>query len=190
MATRKRKAAPASESKQAAEKKAKKGESKAAFATTPPETEHLVKLGKFSEADLQDVPSPTVRLIGDPALRAENAVVSEMQYDSNEFLKERRQLHRALHDFRAKHGFGRSIAAPQIGINKRLLALNLGKGPCTLVNPVITWRSKEKFTLFDDCEQLRRISRLACSLPCRSCPVVLLRLSFLQACHFPGSSCA
>jgi hypothetical protein len=34
----------------------------------------------------------------------------------------------AQHDFRSKHGFGRSIAAPQIGINKRFLAMNLGHG--------------------------------------------------------------
>jgi len=34
-----------------------------------------------------------------------------------------------LDDFRATNGFGRGIAAPQIGITRRFVAINLGDGP-------------------------------------------------------------
>ncbi|MGA7614883.1 MAG: peptide deformylase, partial [Thermoanaerobaculia bacterium] len=56
-----------------------------------------------------------------------------------------------LADFRRRHGFGRAIAAPQIGIGQRFIAIDLGKGPFLVVNPVITSRSEETFTMWDDC---------------------------------------
>jgi peptide deformylase len=67
------------------------------------------------------------------------------------FDHEKRQLVAALKVFRGKHGFGRGIAAPQVGIAKRFIVLNLGNGPFCAVNPEITWRSEESFTLWDDC---------------------------------------
>ena len=60
-------------------------------------------------------------------------------------------LHRELVEFRRDHGFGRAIAAPQIGIAKRVIALNLGAAPFTLINPEITWRSDEMLEVWDDC---------------------------------------
>lgn len=60
-------------------------------------------------------------------------------------------LHRALADFRAQHGFGRAIAAPQLGISKRLICMHLGARPLTLINPEITWRSDGEFEVWDDC---------------------------------------
>jgi peptide deformylase len=60
-------------------------------------------------------------------------------------------LHRALAEFRAVHGFGRAIAAPQLGIDLRLVVVDLGDGPRTLIDPEIVWVSDETFTLWDDC---------------------------------------
>lgn len=37
------------------------------------------------------------------------------------------ELHAALQTFRDTHGFGRAIAAPQIGYHLRMIALNLGE---------------------------------------------------------------
>lgn len=56
-----------------------------------------------------------------------------------------------LADFKARSGFGRAIAAPQIGIAKRLVVMDLGAGPVALVNPEITWRSVDGQTVWDDC---------------------------------------
>lgn len=86
-----------------------------------------------------------VLLLGDPRLRVRSAEVQ--RYDAASF----DALAATLEAFRAKHGFGRAISAPQIGIHQRFIAVNLGKGTFFVVNPVITWRSGEIFTMWDDC---------------------------------------
>jgi len=60
-------------------------------------------------------------------------------------------LHATLDDFRARRGFGRAIAAPQTGWMSRGIAMNLGAGPVSLINPEIVWRSSEEFEVWDDC---------------------------------------
>jgi peptide deformylase len=87
--------------------------------------------------------------LGDPRLRVVSKLVRD--FSDPEFQEENRRLKAALDAFRAEHGFGRGIAAPQIGIPKRFISVNLGQGTHSLVNPVITWRSEETFTLWDDC---------------------------------------
>ena len=87
--------------------------------------------------------------LGDPRLRLVCREVEDAVDPS--FLRESLRLKAALDAFRAEHGFGRGIAAPQIGIPKRFVAINLGHGTHALLNPVITWRSPETFTLWDDC---------------------------------------
>lgn len=94
-------------------------------------------------------PPPDVRLIGDPVLRTPAAPVGDVT--DPRFLEEAARLTRTLEDFRAHHGFGRAIAAPQIGVPKRFIAVNLGRGPFLVIDPVVTWRSDETFTLWDDC---------------------------------------
>ena len=90
-----------------------------------------------------------VLLFGDPRLRERARPVDD--FDLPEWRAEVACLHQVLRDFRAEHGFGRAIAAPQLGIGRRLIALDLGAGPITLVNPEIVWRSDETFTMWDDC---------------------------------------
>jgi len=50
-----------------------------------------------------------------------------------------------------RHGFGRGIAAPQIGIARRMIVIDLGAGAIALINPEITWRSEDTFLVWDDC---------------------------------------
>jgi peptide deformylase len=90
-----------------------------------------------------------VLLLGDPRLRAPCTPVEDVH--DPRFREERERLEATLDAFRAERGFGRGIAAPQIGISRCFVSLNLGAGTFTLVNPVITWRSRETFTLWDDC---------------------------------------
>ncbi len=61
------------------------------------------------------------------------------------------ELHATLTDFRARNGFGRAMAAPQGGIAKRVIVMNLGAMPFALINPKITWRSEAMFEVWDDC---------------------------------------
>jgi len=59
-------------------------------------------------------------------------------------------LHDILFEFREKYKAGRAIAAPQIGVMKRLIYLNIEK-PVVIINPVLTDLSEEMFELWDDC---------------------------------------
>jgi peptide deformylase len=49
-----------------------------------------------------------------------------------------------------RYGYGRGIAAPQLGRLDRVVHVSLG-GPRTLVNPVITARSDETMEIWDFC---------------------------------------
>lgn len=93
-------------------------------------------------------PAP-VLLLGDPGLRRVSVAVRDL--DDATFRAAERRLHATLAAFRAEHGFGRAIAAPQIGVPMRFVALHLDGAPSTIVNPEITWRSRDTFTLWDDC---------------------------------------
>jgi threonine dehydratase len=96
------------------------------------------------------VTGPTaVRLIGDPVLREPAEPVGDVAGEA--FRAEARTLLATLDDFRSRHGFGRAIAGPQIGVSKRFIAMNLGTGPFLVIDPDVTWRSEETFTMWDDC---------------------------------------
>jgi peptide deformylase len=100
--------------------------------------------------------------LGDPRLRD---IAAPVDLRDPALGDERRRLHAALAAFRAAHGFGRAIAAPQLGIGKRFIAVDLGAGAFTLHNPTIVWRSADTFTLWDDCmcfpDLLVRVRRTA-----------------------------
>lgn len=59
-------------------------------------------------------------------------------------------LHDTLLDFRHKYGAGRAIAAPQIGVMKRLVYLFI-ETPLVFINPNLDEFSTEMITLWDDC---------------------------------------
>jgi peptide deformylase len=90
-----------------------------------------------------------VLLLGDPRLRQPCRPV--LDFEAPGFRDHGRRLRGALDRFRSEHGFGRAIAAPQIGIPLRMIAMNLGRGSFLLVNPELTRPSAKRFTLWDDC---------------------------------------
>ena len=59
-------------------------------------------------------------------------------------------LHNVMQEIREKYNFGRAIAAPQLGIMKRLIYMNIDK-PIVFINPEFTFLSEEMFELWDDC---------------------------------------
>ena len=59
-------------------------------------------------------------------------------------------LHEVMQAVRAKYHFGRAIAAPQLGIMKRLIYLNIDK-PIIIINPRFSHISDGMFELWDDC---------------------------------------
>ena len=60
-------------------------------------------------------------------------------------------LRDTLHEFQRTHGFGRGIAAVQIGIPERVIYIEIHGQSYPLVNPEWISLSDEKFQLWDDC---------------------------------------
>ncbi len=59
-------------------------------------------------------------------------------------------LHHVMQEIREKYQFGRAIAAPQLGIMKRLIYMNIDR-PVVFINPEFTHLSENLFELWDDC---------------------------------------
>ena|ERR1700686_726751 len=92
----------------------------------------------------------TVLQLGDPGLREVCARVADP--GSSEIQALAKDLADTLAYWRASTGYGRGIAAPQIGAAVRVIFLQLpGAEPWPLMNPEITWRSEEKIVVWDAC---------------------------------------
>jgi peptide deformylase len=92
----------------------------------------------------------TVLQLGNPGLRAVARPVADP--GSAEIPALVADLADTLAHWRAGTGYGRGIAAPQIGAGVRVIFLQLpGAEPWPLVNPEITWRSQEKIVVWDAC---------------------------------------
>lgn len=92
----------------------------------------------------------TVLQLGDPGLRevarpVENPTAPEISSLVQD-------LGDTLAHWRKTTGYGRGIAAPQLGVSLRVIFLRLpGEEPWPIVNPVITERSAEKIVVWDAC---------------------------------------
>jgi peptide deformylase len=88
--------------------------------------------------------------LGDPGLREVAARVVDPT--STEIRLLVADLADTLAHWRASTGYGRGIAAPQIGVARRVIFLQLpGAEAWPLLNPEITWRSAEKIVVWDAC---------------------------------------
>ena len=86
--------------------------------------------------------------LGNPALYEKSAKITETDLV---LLKDWvGDLHDTLLDYRKTYGAGRAIAAPQIGIRKRLLYMLTDK-EVVFINPVLTFPDKETYEVLDDC---------------------------------------
>jgi len=59
-------------------------------------------------------------------------------------------LHDTLMAYRGRYGAGRAIAAPQIGIKKRLIYMHIDE-PVVFINPVLAYHDDEMMKVLDDC---------------------------------------
>ncbi|HWQ32425.1 MAG TPA: peptide deformylase [Blastocatellia bacterium] len=94
------------------------------------------------------MPVREILLLGNEQLWQRSEPVTRVE--SRETQEIIRDLAETLGDFRARKGFGRAIAAPQIGVSRRIILVNTGE-PMPLINPVITHASDEMMELWDDC---------------------------------------
>lgn len=92
----------------------------------------------------------TVLQLGDPGLRQVAAPVGGAAAPGILALVE--DLADTLAYWRNTTGYGRAIAAPQIGELVRVIFLQLpGAEPWPLLNPTIVWKSDEKVVVWDAC---------------------------------------
>jgi peptide deformylase len=88
--------------------------------------------------------------LGNPGLREVAARVGNPASAKIQGLVE--DLADTLLYWRTTTGYGRAIAAPQIGASVRVIFLKLPDGePWPMVNPEITWRSEERIVVWDAC---------------------------------------
>ena len=89
-----------------------------------------------------------VLLLGDPRLYKKSLPVLESEHDL--MRDTAADLHHTLMEYRRVHGAGRAIAAPQIGVGKRLIYMCVDE-PVVMLNPVLTFPDGELMEVMDDC---------------------------------------
>lgn len=100
--------------------------------------------------------------LGNPVLWEKSALVADPQSADTRGLV--RDLGETLAAFRESTGYGRGIAAPQIGVLQRVIFIRMPDGfSSPLINPEIEWMSDDRFELWDDCfsfpDLMVRVSR-------------------------------
>jgi peptide deformylase len=96
------------------------------------------------------MPVQPILQLGDPVLREKcKRVEDPLSAGIQELVND---LAATLAHWRAKTGYGRGIAAPQIGVLQRVIFLRLpGEEPWPMINPEIVQRSTETMVVWDAC---------------------------------------
>jgi len=89
-----------------------------------------------------------ILLLGNPKLYEISTPVERGEIDGLKSVVE--DLHDTLMVFREKYGAGRAVAAPQIGVMKRLIYMHVDR-PTVIINPVLDQKSAEMMEVWDDC---------------------------------------
>jgi peptide deformylase len=89
-----------------------------------------------------------IRMLGDPILRTRCEAIAKPGSAAVRVIVD--DLRETLRDFQSRFGYGRGIAAPQIGAPVRIVYIEMDK-PWPLINPEIVDVGNEDFTVWDDC---------------------------------------
>lgn len=89
-----------------------------------------------------------ILLLGNPLLFGKSAEVERRNL--SEAVKTGADLIDTMSCFRVKFGWGRAISAPQIGVPKRVILVNVD-GPHLIINPEVSDPSSEMMEVWDDC---------------------------------------
>ena len=89
-----------------------------------------------------------ILLLGNPCLYEKS---EPLDFGQMSLIKETvENLHDTLMDYRRKYKAGRAIAAPQIGVGKRLIYMNIER-PVAFINPELHFCDNELMDVLDDC---------------------------------------
>ena len=87
------------------------------------------------------MPAREILLLGNPELWHPSAFVTDVRArETRELITD---LSETLEAFRRRHGYGRGIAAPQIGVQRRVIFLEVGER-MPMINPRITRASRSR----------------------------------------------
>ena len=86
--------------------------------------------------------------LGNPILRKASLPVQDFNWDLKCLIDD---LSDTLQDARKRHGYGRGIAAPQIGEPKRIVFIDTPDFKSALANPTFTGLSPATFEVWDSC---------------------------------------
>lgn len=89
-----------------------------------------------------------ILLLGNPRLYEVSEPVKKDELDKMKDVVD--DLHDTLMDFRKRYGVGRAVAAPQIGVMKRLVYMYITE-PVVFINPELSQKSKDMIVVWDDC---------------------------------------
>ncbi len=89
-----------------------------------------------------------ILLLGNPLLYEKSLIVEKEEISV--LLPKINLMFETVIDFRKRYGAGRGIAAPQIGLLKRIICLNIDN-PVVMFNPEMITLSEDKFEIWDDC---------------------------------------
>lgn len=89
-----------------------------------------------------------ILLLGDPRLYEVSEKVRKEELESLKPVFE--DMFDCIKGIRRDYGFGRAIAAPQIGVKKRVICI-LTDRPYVIMNPSLEFIGDEKMELMDDC---------------------------------------
>lgn len=84
--------------------------------------------------------TPELYLTSEMARKEELPFIEKLQQD----------LHDTMMEYRRVHHAGRAIAAPQIGVGKRIIYMNTGE-PILFINPILEFPDDDKMVVLDDC---------------------------------------
>ena len=105
-----------------------------------------------------------ILLLGDPRLYE---VCEEVRFEELEALRPVfEDMFDCIRAIRRELGFGRAIAAPQIGVQKRLICMLTDK-PYVILNPTLEFVGDEMMELMDDCMSFPKL--LVRVRRCRHC---------------------
>ncbi len=89
-----------------------------------------------------------VLMIGNPKLREKSSDVSDFGVHLQQIIQD---LKDTLTHLQKIKKIGRALAAPQIDYLKKVIFFGLPDTPLVMINPKITWKSEDKFWVWDSC---------------------------------------
>jgi len=87
-------------------------------------------------------------MIGNPKLREKSSKVTDFKEELQEIIQDLKDTLKHLQETKK---IGRALAAPQIGYIKQIICYGLPNNTIMMINPKITFKSKEKFEVWDSC---------------------------------------